>query len=294
MITAELVLELFEKAKLVCEESMGEVRAQAEGDRYGRPDLFPPLAQVSDAFSKAKIIVYPTKERNLSAVTEDEANERLFAFRKECDKLVWPFTSVFLISETVLPVVVHGTNAFLVGTLCMMGMTPISIFESFDGKRIGISPCEDSIIKLCKYLQTTPPTMESVPRAERRRNKRKGRVVPGSYYRVRRQCSSSKPSQQSGDRSPCQFRFDRRGHKVVLKQRGTVPLAAGRAAVLKYRGYTVVYHDDKIDQSLLASMTSRNIAPPTVGEWLAVRVTWRSASVVGDESLPYVPAIRLS
>lgn len=86
-------------------------------------------------------------------------------------------------------------------------------------------------------------------------------------------------------------RHDRDGHERVLVKRGRLPLLDDDRALLESRGYTL-YADSQPLNKDRDRLIRRRLPMRNHGEWLAMRVSWVKESVVGDESLPYRPAVR--
>jgi hypothetical protein len=86
-------------------------------------------------------------------------------------------------------------------------------------------------------------------------------------------------------------RHDRDGHERVLVKRGALPLREDDQLLLEARGYTL-YTDSQPEDADKGRLVRRRLPLREPGEWLAMRTSWVSEAVVGDESLPYRPAVR--
>jgi len=97
-----------------------------------------------------------------------------------------------------------------------------------------------------------------------------------------------------GTGSPLTHRHDRIGHERVLIRRGMLPLDPEEKRLLTLRDYAVYIHDQPLNESR-SRLLRRNLPLRRDGEWLAVKTTWVKSSVIGNEELPYKPALwRLS
>lgn len=90
-------------------------------------------------------------------------------------------------------------------------------------------------------------------------------------------------------------RFDRRGHERCYVRRGALPLDACKREALRSNGYTVYEGTSKpISGADALRLRERSMAPKQGDEWLAIKSRWIDPTVVGDASLPYVPALRIA
>lgn len=122
---------------------------------------------------------------------------------------------------------------------------------------------------------------------------------PPPFYRLRlrdrvirveleRALSSLFPSSRA-----LSYRHDRRAHERCYIRRGPLPLDATRRENLRATGYTIYEHRELTDDDS-KRLRGRGQAPKRPDEWLAVRTRWIEHTIVGDESLPYVPALRIA
>lgn len=124
-------------------------------------------------------------------------------------------------------------------------------------------------------------------------------VIPKPYYvvplrdKVVREKAARKAVGAMARRSPLSYRHDRRGHERCRIQRGALPLDPKKAAKLEQRGYKV-FTINAPDAETQRRLIERRQRPKRSDEWIAIKTTWVDPHVVGDESLPYVPAVRVS
>ena len=64
-----------------------------------------------------------------------------------------------------------------------------------------------------------------------------------------------------------------------------------RAKFIK-NGFQVFTGSSPREAGLLADMAKKGHLPKRHGEWLAVKRVWIEDTICGDESLPYIPAVR--
>lgn len=129
-------------------------------------------------------------------------------------------------------------------------------------------------------------------------------VIPRPFYTVPLRGPVAKGAARRSvsfvsKRSPLAYRHDRRGHERVLVQRGPFPITEEKRKSLErprgtpplaYTIYTVTNPNAEHSRLLM----ERNQAPKREGEWLAIKVRYIDNLIVGDESLPYVPGVRVS
>lgn len=87
-------------------------------------------------------------------------------------------------------------------------------------------------------------------------------------------------------------RFDRRAHTAARIMRGPLPLDAETNEWILKRGGYKVFTDEPVDDETRIELLRRHVSPKAANEWMAVKIWDRPYTVVGDESLPYVPANR--
>lgn len=129
------------------------------------------------------------------------------------------------------------------------------------------------------------------------------RPLPQPYYLVRLKhraiLDSFEREKKRIRKHAFQFshRFDRSGHEVVIVRRGPLPMSAKDRAYFEQRakrtkGEQRIYTIDTPTAEDYQRLMARGIEPKRTDEWMVVLVTWKDATVVGDEKLPYVPALR--
>lgn len=130
------------------------------------------------------------------------------------------------------------------------------------------------------------------------RRKKKKPVLPAYYVidvkpKIVRARSKSSLAKSLGPKRShvLTHRHDRDGHERVLVKRGDLPLLEDDRALLEARGYTL-YTDSQPEDTDKDRLVRRRLPLREAGEWLAMRTSWVRDTVVGDESLPYRPAVR--
>jgi len=88
-----------------------------------------------------------------------------------------------------------------------------------------------------------------------------------------------------------QYRHDREGHERLLVKRGPLPLDLGAEAELLGRGYAI-WEEGQPDMYTRSKLVLKRHPIRREDEWLAIKTTQVSSSVVGDTELPYRPAAR--
>ena len=127
--------------------------------------------------------------------------------------------------------------------------------------------------------------------------RKKGRPVLPAYYvidiapKIVRKRAKNVLRSHSNPGSPLTHRHDRDGHERVLVRRGELPLDNDERQLLTLRGYDVYTESQPSDENK-RRLVRRRLPLRHEGEWLAVRTSWVNSTVVGDESLPYKPALR--
>jgi hypothetical protein len=123
--------------------------------------------------------------------------------------------------------------------------------------------------------------------------------IPAPFYTVLMKDQSIKLASRRVNRHnrytwSYSHRFDRRGCEAMNVERGTLPLSTEiRQALAKRTGYVIFDSAAPIDDEvLLEKLRKRRILAKSPNEWMAVKTWWRDGSVVGDESLPYIPSTR--
>ncbi len=123
-------------------------------------------------------------------------------------------------------------------------------------------------------------------------------LIPKPYYTVR---MTKKLIEDSGARSrealaqisrELAYRHDRRGHERCYIRRGRLPLSAKDAQKLQEAEYQV-WTIDEPTSNAYRQLMERGQPPKAPDEWIAILTRWIDPTVVGDESKPYIPAIRL-
>jgi len=87
------------------------------------------------------------------------------------------------------------------------------------------------------------------------------------------------------------YRHDRDAHERVFVRRGELPMAIAERDLLTLRGYAI-YTEGQPDPQDRKRLVRRRLPFRQEGEWLALKTTWVQSTIVGDESLPYKPAVR--
>jgi hypothetical protein len=106
---------------------------------------------------------------------------------------------------------------------------------------------------------------------------------------ISKAASDSTSSPRAGHK--LSYRHDRDAHERVHVRRGSLPLDPCEEDRLLMKGYTVYVEGQPLsdDQERLVR---RRQPFRCEGEWLAMRTSWVRSAVVGNEALPYKPAIR--
>lgn len=119
---------------------------------------------------------------------------------------------------------------------------------------------------------------------------------PKPYYtlRMRRKVvdESKLPMPKSeGKGSVLTRRYDRRGHERVRVHRGLLPITEKEEAKLLKSGYRFIHGRPGSEDA--ERLAYRELAPKRSDEWMAIKVSWIDDTIVGDENLPYIPAVRV-
>ena len=123
-------------------------------------------------------------------------------------------------------------------------------------------------------------------------------LIPKPYYTVRME---KKLVEDSGRRAhenlarisrELAYRHDRRGHERCYIRRGKLPLAPKDAQKLQEAEYQI-WTIDEPSSNAYRQLMERGQPPKGTDEWIAILTRWIDHTVVGDESKPYIPAIRL-
>lgn len=120
--------------------------------------------------------------------------------------------------------------------------------------------------------------------------------VPRPYYVVPirdKFVEERERGDESGSGRQLSYRHDREGHWRLYVRRGPLPLAAKDHDKLLAREYKVYTGTSPDDPVILQDMMKKGHAPKKRSEWLAVKQRWIDDQVVGDASLPYIPAVRV-
>jgi hypothetical protein len=134
-------------------------------------------------------------------------------------------------------------------------------------------------------------------KALRKASKKAGSIgyVPAPYYVVRLKDELVEDIARDEHGSRPRFlshRYDRRGHERCYVRRGPLPLDPELYAKLQKAGYKIFTTADP-DAETYRRLMRRQMKPKSHDEWLAILTKWIEATVCGDESLPYVPAVRV-
>jgi len=103
--------------------------------------------------------------------------------------------------------------------------------------------------------------------------------------------SELEPRSENGFGRTLAYRYDRRGHERCYVARGPLPIDEKTEKKLLKYGYRFIV--GKPDAEDAARLAYRNFPPKRSDEWMAVKVRWIEDVVVGDEKLPYIPAVRV-
>lgn len=127
--------------------------------------------------------------------------------------------------------------------------------------------------------------------------RKKGRSILPAYYVIDVMPKSLKRSISRATRNVVKlghklsYRHDRDAHERVLVRRGELPLSVEEERTLTLRGYTL-YTEGQPNTNDQDRLVRRRLPLRQHGEWLALKTSWVRSTVVGDESLPYKPAVR--
>jgi hypothetical protein len=132
-------------------------------------------------------------------------------------------------------------------------------------------------------------------------NKRmKAHLLPKPYYVVKvrpgqldAMVEEAAAEAREADRRAYSYRFDRRAHERVLVRRGPGLPSNEQVLWAEAHGYKLLAPSADADPDTAARLAMRGHQPKQPGEWLAIKATVVKATVVGDEGLPYIPAIRV-
>ena len=129
------------------------------------------------------------------------------------------------------------------------------------------------------------------------KRKKKRPILP-AYYVIdispkvmRKYVGKSIRKGSSGTGRTLTHRHDRDGHERLLVQRGELPLLDDDRQLLLLRGYDVYADTQPVDENK-RRLVRRRLPLRHEGEWLAIKTSWVNSTVVGDELLPYKPALR--
>lgn len=121
--------------------------------------------------------------------------------------------------------------------------------------------------------------------------------IPKPYYTVRLkhkiidEAEENKRTSETGLGRILGHRYDRRGHERCYVHRGPFPIdEKTEQKLLRYEYRFILGKPDAEDAARLGS---RALPPKRSDEWMAIKVRWIEDMVVGDEKLPYVPAVRV-
>lgn len=89
------------------------------------------------------------------------------------------------------------------------------------------------------------------------------------------------------------YRHDREGHWRTYVRRGPLPLSDEKRAHFLDAGFSVFTASPPSDAFTLGELLKKGHGPKRHGEWLAVKHTWIEDKIIGDPSLPYIPAVRV-
>lgn len=120
--------------------------------------------------------------------------------------------------------------------------------------------------------------------------------TPPPFYRVQLQdklVTKRIENLKPAIRRQLQYRHDVRGHERCYVRRGALPLADDKRSELVERGYKV-FESLKPDDETNARLFKRGYALKKPDEWLALMAVWVDDHMRGDESLPYIPALRVA
>lgn len=134
-------------------------------------------------------------------------------------------------------------------------------------------------------------------RLANRLSTRKLRVrVPDRYYTIdlshRPRVNVRIRDARNAARPHLVHRHDRRSHERLLVRRGARPIDAETKLRLEKARYRVFESQD-VPEPLATALRRRGKPPKHHHQWVALRTTQVRATVVGEASLPYVPASRV-
>ena len=129
--------------------------------------------------------------------------------------------------------------------------------------------------------------------------KKKKREILPTYYvidiapRIVRKISKKSVAKTGPlrNRSSLAYRHDRDGHERVAVRRGNLPIPPDEHQLLTLRGYSV-YTEGQPSHEDKDRLVRRRHPLRGAGEWVAIKTSWVRSCVVGEESLPYRPAVR--
>lgn len=128
--------------------------------------------------------------------------------------------------------------------------------------------------------------------------RRRGRVhAPPPFYRVKlRTKVVEEIPEYLKNNTPRRltYRHDVRGHERCKIRRGPLPLDPKMRQKLVDRGYRVYDHAEQVPDEDVKRLITRGHPLRRDDEWVAVRSHWVRPFIRGDESLPYVPALRVA
>jgi hypothetical protein len=130
----------------------------------------------------------------------------------------------------------------------------------------------------------------------RKKYRTKQTFIPKPYYVLRLKHETIEDDGKRADgASPVRelsYRYDRRGHERCYIRRGPLPLKEDDREKLEKAGYRIwVYgRPDAVAQEQLSI---RHKPPKRADEWLAILTVHIDPRIIGDPSLPYIPAKRM-
>lgn len=130
---------------------------------------------------------------------------------------------------------------------------------------------------------------------KRQSKKMDDRAIPPPYYTLQMTDAYIEPKPPSNGKAgtgrALTYRHDREGHERVLVHRGPLPLGDERIKLEK-RGYRIT--TGQLSAGDAERLSKRRKPPKRVDEWVAVKSIWIAEDIVPhDDSLPYVPAVRV-
>ena len=162
--------------------------------------------------------------------------------------------------------------------------------------------CSHIVSKAIELINDHTTTVEEhkpglrMRREARRLNRvQRQRFIPKPYYTVQMRDVTLErvinPEVEDGEKRQLNYRHDRRGHERCYVRRGALPMEPELQSKLERRGYRVYF--GRVDQVDADRLAHRRLKPKRPDEWVAVKTRWIGHRVIGDESLPYVPAKRV-